>query len=689
MRAPGRFVSDIPEGFELAAGPSRPVARIRSGGRRLAVRISRIGTNVIEVAAEAVGLETLLGEHVELEIDDFLQPLSGLVTAATALHATFAILEPKAAPARALLAVARAAEKRRAPRTSSEEITDPARILSIVRALFVNESPARIRAKGRDYLLRARALQPNRMFWDILEEGRVATSPLVIECSGYGASYGLEVLLTGEWRSPLPTTLPHRITRSRLRKMPRAIAPERLVARFAHPSFGFFVERPISDLSENGFGIRSVATEDLLCPGLFVGGVNVVHDGRIVASLNAVVRGVSRDGERVGFTLPSGAPSTLRDWSAFVREVLHERTRSAGYTPEALWQLYTDAGYLGLSNRKPEDFAALRTAFDGATAKLLAEPSLGYHVVWPSDRGLDAAVANVLVYSRAHLGFQMAKRPGKELGGTVGKEILRDIHWHTLEEAMSSSESDYWIGYVQLTTRFSNLLFCEFQQRFRDPQRECVVPIHPCKVDLEVTIAHAPKAAFVTIEAGDDEDVRTVCAAIQKTQLKPYWESQDFTPDRFFLEPLKARWAAAGMLRERFLKVARNARGQVEAALIVDVAEPGLHLYGLMDLARVMVLLPGGERHVMPLLDTARGIYASYGRSSFVYFHEGESAPPTRADMTSMGGASMCIISMALIPDLLDHLFEEMSWDPSLSLPHPPADRFVPSASVRDLSTVE
>jgi len=663
---------------------------LRAGNSALPVRLARIGAGVIELAAEAVGLEALDGREVELEIADLFEPVAGTLAVLDVARAVLVLSAPRVMAARSLFRLAATNEAPSIRLPVAEEIRDPARILSVVRALVVNEAPGRIRAKQKDFRLRPRRLDATRIVWDVLEQGGTPTSPLVIECSGYGASYALSVLLVGPWGSPLYTTLPRLIHRSRFRRMPRATPNEELVLRFSHPTFGFPVERRIGDLSEDGLGFRGVALEDLLCPGLVIPTLEIVRDGEVVATLAAMVRSLSRDGERVGLAVKADDGERGRAWSRLVRELLHERTRSTGYTAGALWDLYVDAGYLSLSGRRPGDFEELRDSFGRATERLLAAPHLGYHVVWPSEHGLDASVANVLVYSRAHLGFQMAKRPGKELGGTVGKEILRDIHWHTLEEALGSSQSDYWIGYVQPNTRFSNLLYCEFQTRFRDPERECVVPIHPAKVDLTVPLAPrpGPQLAGPPADVGlaTREEIAHLCASIQATHLKPYWASQDFVAERFDLGDLKEKWAGAGLLRERRVFVARDASGVACAALVAEVAEPGLHLYGLMDIARVYPLVLGGERHTFRLLDEARAYYASLGRRSFVYFHEGTAPLPLREDMTSMGEASLCVISMTMIPDLLDHLFEHMSWDPKTSLPPPPPDRFLPSPSVADLS---
>ncbi len=657
------------EGFPLRPGPLRPYATLSSGSTTLSVRLARIGAGVIEVAAESVGLEGLDGAAAELELAELLDPVAGTLVVLDDARAVLVLARPTPSMARQLFAFAREGEVAPNSIAPGEHIRDPQRTLSITRALIVNGTRGRIRARGRDFVVRPRRIEGSHLVWDIVEHGGVPTSPLVVECSGYGASYSLSVLLVGTWSGPLVTTLPRSVHRTRQRRMPRTAAPGELAVRFVHPTFGFEVERRLGDLSEDGLGIHGVGHEDLLCPGLEISELDVVRAGVVVAKLSATVRSVSQDGERVGLAVIVATDLLARQWGRLVRELLHERTRSTGYTADDLWELYASSGYLNLSGRAPADFEDLRMAFRDATDRLLRAPEVGYHVVWPSERGLDASVANVLVYSRAYLGFQMAKRPGKALGTAVGKEILRDIHWHTLEEALASSRSDWWIGYVQPTTRFSNLLYCEFQARFRDADRECVVPIHPAKVDVDSPTEPWPVAG--TVGPATDAEIEATCDEIRGTRPRPYWESQDFTKERIALTALKTKWRRAGLTRERSILVARGENGRAEAALIADLAQPGLHLYGLMDIARVVPLVPGGERHTSRLIDAAKDFYRSFGRKSFVYFHEGDTDLPVRSDLQSMGKASLCVISMELIPDLLDHLFEHMSWDPSLSLPPP------------------
>lgn len=646
-------------GFRFARGVGRPYAILDDGHTTTRARIVRVGTRTLELVAETHALEAWNDHPCQLSVDVAqLGAMSGVVHR-LADRIFFVMDTPDPAEGARLLALAAHVAIEEPALTippSSEVITDANGIRSIVRGLVVNHAQSRIRADGQDWLLQPAALHAEHIEWTVLAKGGVPASPLVIEASGYSASYALPVLFVDEDGTRLRTTLPKRVERVRRRRMPRVAARATLTAGFVHPTYGFEIECPIVDVSEAGIGLQ-IDHDDLLCPGLELTRVAIVRDGCELMNVAADIRSVRAERGNAGLAIRPQDAASSRAWGRLVRELLHERTRSWDYSADDLWTLYQDAGYLNLSGKTPEDFAALKHSFTDATQRLALAPEVGYHVLWPSERGVDAAVTNVLVYSRAHLGYQMAKRPGKTVGGVVGKEMLRDIHWHTLEEALASSKSDWWIGYVQASTRFSNLLFVEFQARFRDAARECVVPFRPYQVDC-ATPGVLDDEDFATLD-----EVETICATIRATRPLPYWKSQDLTPEHMNLADLKDTWARVGLERERAVLVVRE-EGEVKAALIADLGHPGLHIYGLLDVTRFFPIAADGDRYLDRLLDKAKAWYASQGRTEFKHFHEGAAPLPDSPDRIDMGPASICIISMELIPDLLDYLFEQMSWDP-------------------------
>lgn len=666
-----RFARVLPpqrDGFRLARGYSRPYAVLSDGESTLSARLSTIGSTTLELVPETVGLEAWHGRRCAITVADaHVVELVGQVFVDET--GVFFVTElPTSETSAALFALAArtpSAEPMMSIPPMSELIDDPLGIRAIVRGLVVNHAQSRIRADGNDWILQPAALHDDCIEWTILSRGGVRCSPLSVEAAGYSASYGMPVLVVDEGETFVRTTIPRSVERVRRRRMPRVATRGELVARFEHPTFGYVVECPIVDVSNDGIGLE-IDGDELLCPGIRLPDVAIIQHGRELLSIAVEVKQVRVQRGTAGLALRADEPLRTRAWSRLVRELLHERTRSWDYNAEELWELYEDAGYLNLSGKNPADFAELKAAFADATHRLSLAPEVGYHVLWPSERGVDAAVTNVLVYSRAHLGYQMAKRPGKTVGGAVGKEMLRDIHWHTLEEALASSQSDWWIGYVQASTRFSNLLFVEFQARFRDAARECVIPFRPYQVDCTDVAAALDADAFAT-----PDEIETLCMHIRATRPMPYWKSQDLTPEHMSLRDLKATWDRVGLQRERAVLAIREG-GELKAAIVADLGHPGLHVYGLLDITRFYAVADDGERYLDRLLEMAKRWYAAHGRTNFKHFHEGAAPLPGADDRVDMGPASICIISMELIPDLLDYLFEHMSWDPKLSMPPQP-----------------
>ena len=662
---------NLMSGFPLGAGVGRPVATLHAGHSQVTVRLARIGTDVIELAAEAIGLDEFRDVRCQLYVPEAdVHGLAGRVTLQSEQTAVFEIETPTVATATRLFDLVTGPlrdERLVTIPPPSETISDPAGVRSVLRGLIINNAPSRIRAQSADWLLQAREVTDKHIVWDLLDRGGLPTSPLMVEASGYSASYQLPVLMGEETSTRLVTTIPSRIERVRRRRMPRVSARGELVARFIHPTYHHPVECSIVDVSDHGIGLSTDHQTDLLCPGLVIPNLVVLRHGREMAQLYAKVQTVGIARSKAGVTVYPEDDTAARLWSRLVRELLHDRTRSWGYTPDALWDLYEAAGYLNLSGKTPEDFLEMKAAFADATRRLAMAPEIGYHVVWPSSTGADAATTNVLTYSRAHLGFHMAKRPGKTVHGAVGKEMLREIHWHALEEALASNRSDWWIGYVQSKTRFSNLLMPDFQARFRDSVRECVVPFRA----YQIACGLAQDQMGVEKAVATEGEINQLCESIRTSYPLPYWESQDLTPERMSLEALTRAWGRVGLQRRRVVLVSRE-EGVPKAALIADLGHPGLHVYGLLDVARFFPLASDAATHRKPLLELAKTWYARFGRKQFSYFHEADEPLAEEPGTTDMGTASLCVISMDLVPDLLDYLFENMSWDPKDSMPPPP-----------------
>jgi hypothetical protein len=116
-------------------------------------------------------------------------------------------------------------------------------------------------------------------------------------------------------------------------------------------------------------------------------------------------------------------------------------------------------------------------------------------------------------------------------------------------------------------------------------------------------------------------------------------------------------WQGSGLERQREVLVARRG-GRAVAAAILDLASPGLHVYGLLDKIRLVALANAGEDEFERLLGAAHGRYAATGHSSCVYFRDlGAPALPSRIAHSSMGVANISVLARSAAASFLEHVF--------------------------------
>jgi hypothetical protein len=475
-----------------------------------------------------------------------------------------------------------------------------------------------------------------------------AGTEITIQYVGYRSAYEFTASVRSEGTvfktDPLSASASNILSRA----LPR-VAPNNLIVSCDDNVFH------VLDVTYNGIGLRLPKVH-----GLRVGATAILHLHRDGISIAVKAKICNLSIVRAGLQVLPSSPMR-QEFNDFVARCIHVHTSMSASVAEDIWAVYLDSGYLALSGKTNAHFGELQSAFEVTTQKLRANPDVGYHVSWPSERGVEASVTNLRIYQRTHLGFQMAKRKGRSINGIPGKKMLQEIHWHLLEMSLASGLVDYWIGYVQEETRFSNLLFCAFQELHRNHELECVIPFQP----LEIACAEMPAFATDTqIGTATDAELRMLEAHIKRVRPRPYWESHDFTRERFGLTLLKEEWQQASLTRDRTVLVARR-NGRAQAFAILDMAEDGLHLYNLVDQVHFFALTPEVEDLCLPLLAHARDWYVGHGKHKFHYFYESHAEPTIEGTwVKNLGRASICVIGMKLIPDLLEYLYEVLAWDP-------------------------
>jgi hypothetical protein len=94
------------------------------------------------------------------------------------------------------------------------------------------------------------------------------------------------------------------------------------------------------------------------------------------------------------------------------------------------------------------------------------------------------------------------------------------------------------------------------------------------------------------------------------------------------------------------------------AAGVFEATSDGVHVFGLLDCARLFALQEGGEAAFAFLLDAARPWFVDRKRGSFVYLAEGEQPRLEQLGAHDMGTVDATVTPIALLPDLLEHLWE-------------------------------
>ena len=184
----------------------------------------------------------------------------------------------------------------------------------------------------------------------------------------------------------------------------------------------------------------------------------------------------------------------------------------------------------------------------------------------------------------------------------------------------------------------------------------CVHPFHA----LEMDVPSKPPATLADagIAPATAPEVASFLASIERSRPWAYREAFDLVPERFDLRSVSQLWTDAGFKRERDLLAAHDG-SRLLAVALVESADPGLHLFNLLDVVRLYALVPGGEARFPALLDAAAAWFGLRGRSSFSCLLE-EGTPGCAAHLAArdLGPGNATILSSELLPSFLEHVSE-------------------------------
>lgn len=539
-------------------------------------------------------------------------------------------------------------------------LRDTGQLLAILRPLASEGARVRFREVGESAEAsragRLVACSEESLSLSTEEDSDLRAGRVIVRLEGPHFAYDFVTeVFSADGRS-VQLAFPESLWRTSGRHARRLQAFEGLVLSFVHPEQPrLWVHRPVRDLSTGGLSFATDAFREGVAVGTRLSGVEVTWDGGSV-HLELVVRHVTRapDGEeRCGVRIEEVAGLEAGRWRRFVTGWLHPHTRSGKTWADASWSLYDRSGYFRLSSKAPANFSHLRRAFAVTSRRLDFAPELGSQITWPSARGIEASLSLLRVYAGTSLIYQVARRKD-ESSPASGRTMLREINSHAFERLGSDPSQEWVLVFVQDDgARWSRLAYREFARDLPPSDDACV--LHFDTLELRSARRPVQRAGALRVRPASSSEQSQLLERIRHDYPAAYAEALDLTEDRLELSELRAMWSAHGFRRRREILVAAN--GQPAAAAVLETAEEGLHLFGLLDSLRLYALIPGGEGAFDALLEAARAWFHRQGKERFVLFAEHDGSRwKGRRGIQDLGGASLIAFSRRLLPEFLEHL---------------------------------
>ena len=497
---------------------------------------------------------------------------------------------------------------------------------------------------------------------------------VAVELGGMLSLYRFDLEFRGQIDGRLTTPTPAAIERIRTRRHVRLLAPPHVKLRYLARD-DRRVERAIVDVSRQGLAF-TVSARDALPPGSEIAEAVIDWQSRLRICGRLVVRHISEQfGEGAKVAGCTFIPQTQDDefhLRAELEQLMESGTRiGRGWTRD-LWELFEKSGYFTLSNKRPADFVSLRQAFETTGRKLAESPGFGVQIVRPSGRGLEASASVIALNSHAVFLYHVARRHGTPPPGVNGRDILFDLYERVARWVSENEYARWLIVWVQDAARFPKSLHLDFAARHDDGHRASVVKFRALEVPVNRddesqvrTLSTIPRIhggrGDWSIRHPTNEELNQIGSAAA-ARFPPCFVAAHalFAP----FEPTWKRWNDAGLMRGRDIIVAARG-GRIEAAAIVECAEAGLHLFGLLDVVRIIPLGSSAEEASSALLNRARHLFSQLKKSFFIYACEPD-VPRERWPLgcVDLGLTHCTVISSELLPQFAQHIWE-LTWGTS------------------------
>jgi hypothetical protein len=478
--------------------------------------------------------------------------------------------------------------------------------------------------------------------------------------------------LNHDGRSLSVVRIPERMTKTVRRASRRAPAALGLVIALegADPESSLLTH--VIDLSRTGLSFEIAAEEAAPYVRDLALACSLHTTNGETAQLTATVRSFRQRETKaiVGLEIHPISPDDARILEEELERALYPDTRCRQLD---LWDVYTTSGYLELSGKHPEDFEALRRAHDETARKL--EPARDVASVACSPReGVPLATAsNLKLYQSTWLLCHVSKRklPNHEV---ARRDTMREVYLRIYEAAQADNDTRWLLTYIQdLAPTWSKRLHIEIPRRYIASGDGCLVPFRALETEVDPLhfsdLAGTQHLLNSRLRVVEDNPELGRLAARDLCRVRPaqYLDALDLSGDRLSLAVPSARWARAGLRRERSVLVALDGTTRCAMA-VVERAERGAHLYGLLDCVRMYPLRLGGERAFASLLLEAHRWYQRRGLDRFVWLDESNGAlPALQLGFRDLGGATLTLLSIDRLPELMQRVAELSSQRPPAS----------------------
>ncbi|HZU82324.1 MAG TPA: hypothetical protein VE987_05385 [Polyangiaceae bacterium] len=499
-------------------------------------------------------------------------------------------------------------------------------------------------------------------------DGPPWTGETIFEIAGPLSLYRCALEYTSELDGRLDTRLPAVLERVRTRREQRVPVPPRVFVRMRTRS-GLLISRELHDVSHRGLAF-AVAARDDISVGAEIDGVVIDWQSRLRICARLLVRHISEEsmeGRRTaGAVVIFDSPEDALHWDVEVEALLEPATQTGGTWTRDLWELFERSGYFSLSNKAPDNFARLRHAFVSVSRKLAHAPGAGIQVVWPSGRGVEGSAAVVAINDQSVFMYQLGRRHGNPPVGVTGRAVVHGVFYRAIRWILTQRQFRWVVVWVQEAGRFSKRLQLDFVTRYADGQRASVVRFRA----LEIPTSTAPHSEIRRVGTSPPPRPKAAeqwtLSKARRAELERVGNAASavFPPSFVAAHAIgvpgeeHSEEAGDALRRGREVVVA-TFDGAIQAAAILEWTEDGVHLYGLLDVMRVVPMGPSAEAAVPVLVEHARQRYASIGKAAFVFAADADLAVDRWPEGATDLGVTYCtVLSVELLPELADHSWE-------------------------------